>query len=150
MMRYIRAFFQALAMTIRGEKPLSAGERRYPQLAGWLQTAQTNVDAVYRALEQANMDMRARRQTTVKVDGRETNIDALLGTVRYHLHEEYPYMLRHLTEHSLTGIYASNLNDQYWLAKILEAATLPDPVVVPLQTLQEHLTAIPPSSTPSD
>ncbi len=147
MMRYIRAFFKALAMTIRGEKPQTAGERRYPPLAAWLQTAQGQVATVYEALDAANMDASARQQIEVKVDGRVTHMDALLGAVRHHLDEEYPYLLRDLTEHTLTGIYASNLNDQYWLAEILANADLPQTVAAPLRSLHAHLEAIPPSNT---
>jgi hypothetical protein len=146
MIRYIRAFFIALAMTLRGEQPLSTGERRYPPLATWLKTAQGHMQQVDAALATANLPTAARKGMAVKVDGRTTNVDALLGAVRHHLNEEYPHLLRDLTEHSLTGIYASNLNDQYWLEEILANTSLPASVTATLEALQNHLGAIPPSN----
>lgn len=147
MMRYIRAFFTALAMTLRGEKPRSAGERRYPALADWLRGGQAQVAAVYTALDAAGLDAAARQQVAVRVDGRATHADALLGAVRHHLDAEYPHLLRDLTAYSVTGIYATNLNDQYWLDEILKQADLPPGVADALRTLHAHLAGIPPSST---
>jgi hypothetical protein len=146
MWRYVRAFFKALAMTIRGEKPLSPAERLYPRLFDWLREGQQRVEAVYTAADGAGLGLAQRNALQVTIDGRQHSLETLLGGVRYHLAQEYPYMLQNLTEHTLTGIYASNLNDQYWVTTLATAEGVPSSVQQALNALAQHLSAIPPSN----
>ncbi len=145
MWRYIRAFFKALRMTLRGETPLTPAQEQYPRLFPWLEAAQDRIQQVYQAADQAGYGVQHRQQAQVTIDGRQSSTETLLGAVKHHLLEEYPYMLRHLTDHTLTGIYASNLNDRYWLAQLLDQTEPPPAVQASIQALTQHLEAIPPS-----
>ena len=136
MMRYIRAFFTALRMTIRGEKVILP----YKRLHDWLTEAEKHSAAALEAVEAAD-------QITVKVDGREQDVQTILKAVHYHVAEEYPYLLDNLTEHSITAIYASNMNDQYALARLTEDATLSQAATQQvIERLNQHLHNIPPSN----
>jgi len=146
MWRYIRAFFKALAMTIRGETPTTPAQRQYPRLFEWIERAQAALDAVFETTEHAAFDETARKAASVDIDGRDTPVETLLRTIQYHLEEEYPYMLRHLTEHSLTGVYASNVNDTYWARAMSETDAVPGPVRGAIGELADVLGAIPPSN----
>jgi hypothetical protein len=143
MMRYIRAFWQALQMTLRGETLESPQERRYPRLFDWLTQTRKQLAEVNRQAQQHNYDQAA---LTVHVDGRDMSMETILGGVRYHLYEEYPYLLANLTEHSITAIYASNLNDRYWVMTLAQVETLPPPLQDAVSALSTQLDAIPPSN----
>jgi hypothetical protein len=73
-------------------------------------------------------------------------MDVVLKSAEFHLNEEYLYILEHFTEHSLTAIYAFNLNDRYWMATLAAVEILPEKVKQSLEALSEHLDAIPPST----
>jgi hypothetical protein len=146
MWRYIRAFFLALAMTVRGETPQTPAQKQYPRLFEWMARAQTALDAVFEVAGRAGFDEAARKAVALTVDGRETSVETLLQGIRYHLREEYPYVLRHLTEYSLTGVYAANINDAYWVRTMSEAENVPDDVQASLVSLAEVLEGIPPSN----
>jgi hypothetical protein len=145
MLRTIRIFFKALAMTLRGEKPKTEAERRYPRLAAWLQVAESQIETVYQVAETAGYTMEKREAAVVRVDGRDVSVETILAGVRYHLKQEYPYMLKHLTEHSLTGIYATNLNDRYAIKQLSENIDLPERLQPAITKLSEHLENIPPT-----
>ncbi|MEO0562633.1 MAG: hypothetical protein AAF125_10985 [Chloroflexota bacterium] len=146
MWRYIRAFFKALSMTIRGETPTTPAQRMYPRLFTWMEAAKAHIEAVYAAADAAAFGEEARKAIKVKIDGRESSFETLLATVRYHFNEEYPYMLRHLTEHSLTGIYASNINDSYWIETLAAHESVTKPVQSALHHLELYLKEVPPSN----
>ena len=56
-------------------------------------------------------------------------------------------MLKHVTEHSLTGIYAYNMNDTFQVFKLTQANALPAEPQALLQDLLNHLQSIPPSTS---
>ncbi|MEL6268888.1 MAG: hypothetical protein AAFV33_11340 [Chloroflexota bacterium] len=145
MMRYIRAFFKALAMTVRGETIESAAELQFPRLFAWIREGRTLADAAMQAAEVNGYDEAARKQLTVQVDGRTVSMDVIMKSVKFHLEDEYPYMLEHLTEHSITGVYAANLNDRYGVLLLAEE-NLPEPLKAAVITLSQHLDTIPPST----
>lgn len=145
-MRYVRAFFVALQMTIRGEKITSPAQRQFPRLFEWLHSAQAQLDAATAQAQQHGMDAAQRQALTVRVDGRDVSMETILTTVRFHLSDEYPYMLENLTEHSITALYASNLNDRYWVSSLAQADDLNPAVQSAVQRLSEQLDAIPPSN----
>jgi hypothetical protein len=83
----------------------------------------------------------------MKIDGREQSLHTIIEAIRYHAAQEYPYLLQHLTEHSLTAIYASNINDQYAVARFLETESAKNKELRhALMQLSDHLQAIPPTN----
>lgn len=139
-MRYIRAFFLALWMTIRGEKIV----RPYEPLWAWAEKTPQLVQAVYRAADQHHMREDTRKKITLKIEGRDVSIQTILSGIEFHAKQEYPYLLEHLTDHTITAIYASNMNDQFHVRRLLDADLLPEQQA--LATLNEHLASIPPSN----
>lgn len=142
MFKYVRAFFIALRLTLRGQTPAPAP---YTRLDAWITTCEQLVDDVYKAADRAGLDATQRKARKLRLEGRDITMEALLGGVRFHATQEYRYLLRHPTEHSLTAIYASNLNDQFRIARLREQLTEPD-LQAALDGLTRHLEAIPPSN----
>lgn len=144
-MRYVNAFFKALAMTLRGERiPATEAERRYPRLLKWLNGARPLLQRAQQAAAALPKDQQ--QALTVRVDGRDTRLDVILGGVAHHLQTEYPHLLDDLTEHSITGIYALNLNDVYALQQLETHPDLPASMKESIKALHEFLAAIPPSN----
>lgn len=143
-MRYIRAFWIALLMTLRGEKP----QIRFARLHEWIHQSKQLLDEVVTLADQNNFGKRERKQLMLKLDGRDMTMQTVLDAVQHHLGEEYPYLLNNITEHSVTAIYASNMNDQYYVMRLRD-----DPAIQQNPTLREaisklsqHLNSIPPST----
>lgn len=138
MIKTIRAFFVALGMTLRGQTP---PPRRHAAIHAWIQQAERLLEAVYQAAQQSGLDESRRKNISVKVDGRARSMESILGTVRFHLREEYPYMLKNETEHSLTAIQASNLNDHYAVLRLSESAEVGN-VCAALESLAAQLESL--------
>jgi hypothetical protein len=133
-------------MTLRGEKVTSPAQRQFPRLFAWLHTAEAHLDTAMTRAEQSGLHQAKRRQVVVRVDGRDMDMETILTTLRFHLTEEYPYLLENLTEHSMTALYASNLNDRYWVMSLAQSEQLDDAVQDAVATLSAHLDNIPPSN----
>jgi hypothetical protein len=143
--RAIQAFFTALSMTLRGESLPPVNQ----PLWAWMQQIDNRVDAVYAAAERAQIDQPARQAFLVRADGRDISLETILAAVRHHVTEEYPYLLRHVTSHNLTAIYASNLNDHYRVIQIQSADALVDSALkTAVADLAAHLEAIPRIDSP--
>ena len=139
MQRIIRAFFQAVKMTLRGEQiPL----RPHAGLWAWIEEGEQLTNALFALTDRHKLD---RNNLTKRIEGREMSLETALGGVRYHLSEEYPYLLRHLTAHSVTAIYASNMNDQYFVSSYIDLIENAE-VKQALQNLDQHLQNIPPET----
>src|SRR5690349_12461935 len=106
-MRYIRTFFTALRMTLRGERP---PESPHAALIAWIQQAGKLVDAVYAATDQNGIAKAERQKIVIRIDSRNMSVETILATLRHHTSTEYLYLLRNMSAHSITAIYASNLN----------------------------------------
>lgn len=139
MFKYIRAFFVALILTLRGQRPIP---KRHAALGEWIAEAEKRVIAAYKAAEQHGIDAAKRKTISARVDGRPRTMESILGTVRYHVKEEYPYLLSNETQHNLTAIYATNVNDQYAVMRLAEVVEQ-EPVRAALQALQTHLESLP-------
>lgn len=132
-------------MTARGEAPPPPA---YPELRAWIETGRVLVDAVIHSAEQEGFTHSKRQQTAFVADGRRITMETVLTSVRYHLAEEYPYLLRDLTEHSRLAIYSSNLNDEYRITKLTQhlTETQAETLRTTLQYLEElrnHINKIP-------
>lgn len=138
MIRYVRAFMTALQMTLRGEEIPHVDMRR------WLDEAARYIDTVERTAS-VNPE-----KVVLRIEGRDVSMAHILAALRYHITEEYPYLLRHPTEHNFTAIYASNMNDQFWTMKLEAAPELQDKQTLAAVTaLRQHLEAIPSQSSAS-
>lgn len=142
MMRYIRAFWTALRMTLRGEKPPA---NPYISLSQWMERSVILVDAVMKAANSQRQDAAALKTIKVRVDGRDTNAEIVLATVKHHMTIEYPYLLRHTTRNNVNAIHASNLNDVYRISCLIDLPSLQAVTMKQsLTALKAHLETIPP------
>lgn len=139
-MRYVRAFFTALRMTLRGETYTPAPPS--PLLA-WIDEAARVLNVCLAAADQQGFDQAAREGLTLVIDRRTISAQTILMGVRYHLTREYAYLIRNPTGSHLTAIYASNLNDQYALERLSQHEALPPRLKTPLEQLITTLKAIP-------
>lgn len=152
--KYIRAFFAALVMTLRGQTPPTPASK-YPELASWIRQGGEITEQVMRITTIGGLNQEARQAIRLTIEGRKTTMEAILGGVRFHLVQEYYYLLQNETHHSLTAIYASNLNDQFLLARLretLKAENQPKytEIINELVLLEKHLESIPASNTTSN
>jgi hypothetical protein len=140
--RYLDAFFTALRMTIRGEKPQPPP--RHAGLDAWLREGLRLVDAVYYTADSAGLRRERRREISLRIDGRAMPLETVLATLRFHLGQEYPSLLREPGQHNLTAIRAGCLNDRYWVSKIQAEASLQQGgIPAALGQLATHLEAFP-------
>lgn len=152
--KIIRAFFTALVMTLRGQKlsPRPTPTSKYPALDAWIRQGGERAKRAIAVAHGAGVDQTARQAIRLTIEGRETTMEAILGGVRFHLVQEYHYLLQNETNHSLTAIYASNLNDQFRLARLREALSVENQpkyteIINELVLLEKHLESIPASNT---
>lgn len=135
--RYWRAFAQALKLTLRGEK--------LPPLVLWIQQYAALVDTLIKTADHNGLDQTRRKQVLLRLDGRQMSLETTLATLRFHAREEYTSLLRgRVDHHVLNTLQASNMNDRYWLARLME---IPELQAAALQTalaaLDAHLAALP-------
>ena len=132
-MRYFRALFTALKLTLSGEA------HQPSPLENWIASALEQLDNINQLSTQQNLDP---QQLKIMIDRRPMPLETLLAIVRFHLTEEYPIMLRHQTRDSLNYIYATNLDDHFRLTR-LESALDPSPLREAVTQLSHHLESIP-------
>lgn len=144
-LRLLRAFILALKMTLRGEKP---NPPALPPIVVWSRQLVERVDAVSRAADAHGLDKSARQNLTLRLDGRMRNVEFVLATVRYHAAQEYPSLFQNgLSSRHLNAVYATNMNDQYWVSRLLEVDALQAaPLHAALDQLRLHLETVPPPS----
>jgi hypothetical protein len=131
-----------LRMTIRGEKPQPPP--RDAAFDAWLREGLRLVDAVYVAADSAALRPEQRAGIALRVDGRAMKLETILGTLRFHMAQEYPSMLRQPGQHNLTAIRAGCLNDRYWVSKLrAEPALQVGSIPAALGRLAAHLDSIP-------
>jgi hypothetical protein len=139
----LKTLWQAIIMTLRGERPI----RRHGKLADWIEASGYLSDSFIRLAEQTQIDL---TRFQAKVDGRTQSLKTIVHAVNYHAKTEYPYLLNHLTEHSVTAVYATNMNDTYAVKRILEDETLAEQLGKDLHRMLQDLSAlldgIPPST----
>lgn len=145
-MRYIRAFFTALKLTVQGNAIEVIPTTRYPKLQDWVKRGVDLTDTIYRVSTQNNMDEEARKNLILHLDGRDWSMELILSSVRYHMAMEYPSLLEAIIEHNITTLYALNFDDQYRVSQLAESERLPSDVQEEIQALANHLQAIPSSN----
>ena len=137
MMRVLRAFLQALRLTLTGESLTPA---RYRPLETWIARGLELAEGVERAAAAQQVDLAARQ---LKLDGRPTSLERTLQMVRHNLVNEYPRLIRLDDAYSMMVISASNMNDQYRVSQFLALDELPDQTRAVLAQLDAHLQALP-------
>lgn len=143
-MRYIRAFWIALMMTLRGEKV----EIPFARLREWIDQSTKRLDEAVKVADQSGFGKRERKQLVLKLDGRDTTMQTVLDAINHHLTEEYLYLLNNITDHSITAIYASNMNDQYFIMRLRDEPTIQQNSALhnAIANLSQQLNSIPPST----
>lgn len=145
-MRYLRAFTAAVKLTLRGEKPVPSPQSL---LAEWMKHSAELATAALQAADAQGLDQAARRSRTLTAEGRRTNMETILTTVRFHALAEFPHLLSNFSQNSISAIYATNVNDRFLISKLfdtLEAGALREAV----GKIANHLESIPPLPTDSN
>ena len=125
MLRFARAFIQALRLTLRGESLTPA---HFRSLEAWNEAGLTKLNRAEQAAVAERVDLAALR---LKLDGRPTSLELALQMLRHNLTEEYPRLIRLDDPHSMTVVQSSNLNDQYRIAQFAESESISSPVIAP-------------------
>jgi hypothetical protein len=144
LLRYLRALWGALRLTLRGETYQPPVAPQSP-LTAWISRYAILVDAVLRAANQSGVDQAQRKQVKLKLDGRPMSFETALMTLKFHAVEEYPSLVRAGSGRGVqTTLYATNMNDRYWISRMAEAPELQkSDVQQALKDLDAHLDAIP-------
>jgi hypothetical protein len=136
--RYLRAFVIALRMTLRGETPPPKPDS---PLREWMAQGLNRLDQIESLAAQYQIDS---AQVMVHIDMRDMRMLTILRTVRFHLTDEYPMLLRPGAQSNLTGLYANNLDDHHRVSRLADASALAGtPVQQAVMVLATHLEAIP-------
>lgn len=139
--KYIRGLWKTFTLLLRGGKLPEEANIHYRL---WTERTAALVTAVFSASDKVGISENKRNDLKVKVDGREISLQTTLKGVAYHAKEEYAYLLKHLTENSLTTIHATNLNDEYALSRFIESGLIyEDSILVMLRNLHNHLKQVP-------
>jgi hypothetical protein len=138
MMRWLNTLFRALQMTAQGRTPDTPAYR----LSIWCAETVRLVDAAFSAADAEGLLETERRAQTLTVEGRRTNLQTILATIRFHAAEEYPALLRDPDANSLAAIQASNANDLFLTGKITEIM-ISGKIKGSFTVLQSHLLRIP-------
>lgn len=146
-MRYIRTFFKALQLTLRGET-VDTPASRYPNLQAWLTISENKLQSLYDEAEKNGLDESARKQIILKLDGRPWSMELILATVKFHLETEYPSLMNSVIEHNLTTLYALHFDDKYRVTQLAQSEHLPDSIRGKMTDFAEHFQAIPSSNDP--
>lgn len=141
MMRFARAFFKALSMTLRGE---TLTPPHYRPLEAWIREGSHKVTHVVSLADAERIDQQAREALQLKLDGRLTSLEQTLQMARHNLNEEYPRLIRLDDPYSMVVVQSSNMNDQYRVgafaaADLIRSADLRRA----LAELDAHLQALP-------
>jgi hypothetical protein len=151
-MRYVRAFFGALWLTLQGKiYTPPTPPSKYPKLDEWLRVAEQRLITVFRIADKQGITEDKRKTIKLVLDRRDITMETILQSVQHNLAREYPLLIKTEYDHTLTTLYALNLNDQYRVSQLQNASEIAN---TPLQNavfaLAEHLKNIPPSTNLSD
>lgn len=138
MMRFLRAFREALRLTLRGETPTPA---HFLPLAEWSAAGLRKLNAARQAAEADGQDL---EHIALKLDGRPTSLEQTLQMLRHNLVNEYPRLMRLDDPFSMLVVQSSNMNDQYRLSQFLEQDAIQSKALRgALAELERHLRELP-------
>lgn len=138
MLRYVRAFWKALLMTARGEKPPPPA---YPALMTWAEQTVALLDELNTAFTQNGVQA---AQVMVRLDGRDMSAEKALSVIRFHAAQEIRSLAKTYGHYNLLAVQATNINDRYWISRMAEQPGMSAPAVQAVyERLLAHLDAIP-------
>ncbi|MDZ4766640.1 MAG: hypothetical protein SGI73_19045 [Chloroflexota bacterium] len=142
----VRAFVGALRLTLGGKvapapNSIDGIAATFPQTAAWLRQSTLLLAEIVIDVEKHNVNLKT---TIVHIEGRDWMMGTILDGVRFHAVQEYPHLLRNEPAYAQLALRASNLNDQFRVARLAEVPDLPPTTRDALQRLADHL-AQPPS-----
>lgn len=138
--RYVRAFFGALRLTIRGELPPGLRvHQQYPELSAWWAGTIAGVDAVIAAADAHGFDKARRESLVLHIEKRDVSMATILAGVRFHAEKEFPHLMRVEGNYNALAIYATNMNDRYLVLRLGQAEELPAAVREAVEGLAAHL-----------
>ena len=137
MIRWLNSLFRALKMTVQGRTPDTPAYR----LSVWCAETVRLVDMAFSTADAAGLPEPARRAQILTIEGRHTNLQTILATIRFHAAEEYPALLRDPQVTALAAIQATNMNDLFLTRKITEIMLLSE-IKASFIVLQNHLLGI--------
>lgn len=147
MLKYIRAFVKTVQLMFKGEM-IEAPAARYPNLQAWVDEGVQLTDKVFAIAEQHDIDERARKNLTFKLNSRTISMQTILAATKHNLTMEYPMLMEAQVEHNLTTLYAMNIDDQFRVSQLAAQDELTTSVQVAVQHLADHLQNIPSSENP--
>ncbi len=116
--RVVRAFFEALRLTITGQR---AKPSPLVTLRAWAATSAELARKALEAGDASGFDGQARTALTLSVEGRRVSIETVLQTVRFHAEQEYTHILDLNNRDDLAAIYAANVNDRFLTSRAFDA-----------------------------
>lgn len=139
--KYSRGMWKTIVLLVRGGKAPEEANMPYRR---WAERTAALVTAVFSASDKVGVSADKRDTIKTKIDGRDMSLETLLKAIAYHAKEEYAYLLKHLTDKSLSTIHATNLNDEYALGRFIEGELIKDDgTLVALTNLHKHLKQVP-------
>ena len=140
-MRMIRAFFRAMALTLRGE---SLTPSHYRPLEAWIDVSLRKLDELIKAADKQGIDLAQRHSIQLKLDGRMTSLELSLQMLRHNLVNEYPRLIRQDDPFSMTVVLSINMNDQYRVGQFAASEAMARLQLKPLLVaLDAHLQNLP-------
>jgi hypothetical protein len=141
LIKYTRVFWKTLVMLVRGQSVPESANMPYRR---WSERNVALVTAFFAVADKSGMTQDKRESLKLKIDGREVSLQLILKTIAYHSREEYAYLLKNLTENSITTIVATNINDEYALSRFIDAKLIENEEVIgALITIHKHIGQIP-------
>lgn len=144
-MRYLKAFWQALVLTLKGQtlQPQRQSPPEYQAYLAWIEEGQRHLQNLHNTLEAHQWDQARRSAYTLRIDSRPMSLELLLQNLAFHFQTDYLRTLEINQELSLAVIRANNLNDHYHLLKFQESPDLQwEPLQSKLDLLMNHLESL--------
>ena len=138
MIKFLRAFWQALRLTLRGE---TLTPTHFHPLEIWIEAGLGKLTAVFETAEADAVDLDALQ---LRIDGRMTSLERTLQMARHNLVNEYPRLIRLDDPYSMMVVQSSNMNDQYRVSQFLAADVIQSEALKrALADLDTHLLTLP-------
>lgn len=140
MRRYVQAFFKALAMTLRGEKPVAnPRNQQKAALNQWVVNLGDYASRIERLATQQNLNT---AEVVVRIDRQSMSMKMLIELLKFRAGTEYPNLLHKADKSGLSVIYTTNINDQHYITRLhdaLDESTIKSEIA----KLKAHLEQVP-------
>ena len=140
--RILRAFWQALQMTLRGQI-YTRPSKVSAEARDWIEQGQVLTRNALSTADTHGLDETARKQHVLTVEGRPISMQTILAGVQHNFEREYMPLLDSGLEHSWLTLMAFNMNDRYRLTQLAESLAHVSAVQQAIMTLEAHLAVLP-------